>query len=109
MLIEEVREITEEAGLHCVDPVGIAEVLESLSQPLSSEELYDLAQHLTEQQKENEEWGGLWNQRNAVEGPYRYSFHYGYGSCDWEHSCTVKTGIRAMLLPYYEILQGKRK
>ena len=27
---------------------------------------------------------------------------------DWESSCTVKRGIRAMLHPY-EILQGKKK
>jgi len=54
MLIEEVSEITEE-GLDNVDTVGITEVLESHSQPLSSEELYDLAQRLTEQQKEDED------------------------------------------------------
>jgi hypothetical protein len=35
--------------------VGSAEILESHSQPLSNEELYDLAQKLTEQQKEDEE------------------------------------------------------
>jgi len=35
--------------------VGITEVLESHSQPLSNEELYDLAQQLTEQQKEDED------------------------------------------------------
>ena len=55
MLIEEIREITEVVGLHSVDPVGITEVLESHSQPLSSEEFYDLVQHLTEQQKEDED------------------------------------------------------
>jgi len=26
---------------------------------------------------------------------------------DWERSCTVKRDIRALLRPYYEILQGK--
>jgi len=35
--------------------VGITEVLESHSQPLSNEELYDLAQQLTAQQKEHED------------------------------------------------------
>jgi hypothetical protein len=40
LLIEEKNEI---AGvvLDSVDPVGVTEVLESRSQPLSSEELYD--------------------------------------------------------------------
>jgi len=35
--------------------VGITEVLESHSQPLSNEELYDLAQQLTKQKKEDED------------------------------------------------------
>ena len=35
--------------------MGNTEVLESHSQPLSNEELYDLAQQLTEQQKEDED------------------------------------------------------
>jgi len=35
--------------------VGITNVLESHSQPLSNEEHYDLAQQLTEQQKEYED------------------------------------------------------
>jgi len=28
---------------------------------------------------------------------------------DWEHSSTVKRSVRAMLHPYYEILQEKKK
>jgi len=55
MLIKEMGEITEDFGLDNVDPVGITEVLESHSQPLSNEELYDLAQQVTEQQKEDED------------------------------------------------------
>jgi len=54
MLIKEISEIAE-VGLDKVDPVGITEVAESHSQPLSIEELYDLAQQLTEQQKEDED------------------------------------------------------
>jgi len=42
ILIKEIREITEEVGLDNVDPVGVTEVSESHSQPLSSEELYRL-------------------------------------------------------------------
>jgi len=45
----------EEVGLDNVDPVGITEILESHSQPLSNAELYDLAQQLSEQQKEDED------------------------------------------------------
>jgi hypothetical protein len=52
LLIEDRNEI---AVLDSVDPVGVTEVLESHSQPLSSEELYDLAQQLTVQQKEDED------------------------------------------------------
>jgi len=55
MLIKEICETTEVVGLDNVDPVGITELLESHSQPLSSEELYDFAQHLTEQQNEDED------------------------------------------------------
>jgi hypothetical protein len=54
MLIRELSEIAED-GLDSVDPVGINEVLESHSQPMSIEELYDLAQQLTEQQKKGED------------------------------------------------------
>ena len=39
MLIKEICKIAEGAGLDNVDPVGITEVLESHSQPLSDEEL----------------------------------------------------------------------
>jgi len=28
---------------------------------------------------------------------------------DWERSCTVKRGIRAMLHPFYEIVQENKK
>ncbi len=55
MLIKEKSEIAEQVGLDNVDPVGITEDLESHCQPLSNEELYDLAQKLTEQQKEGED------------------------------------------------------
>ena len=47
MLIKEISKIAEEVGLDNTDPMRITEVLESHSQPLSSEELSDLAQQLT--------------------------------------------------------------
>ena len=53
MVIKEISK-TAEVGLDNADPMGITEVLESHSQPLSNEELYDLAQKLIEQQKEDE-------------------------------------------------------
>ena len=55
MLIKDTSEIAEEVGLDNVDPVGITEGLESNSQPMSNEEICDLAQQLTEQQKEDED------------------------------------------------------
>ena len=57
MLIKGISEGAEEVGLHTVDPMGIREIFESHFQPLSSEELYDLAQQFTEQQKEDEDEG----------------------------------------------------
>jgi hypothetical protein len=54
-LIKDFSEIAEEVGLGNVDPVGIPEVIESHSQPLSNEKLYDLTQQLTEEGKGNEE------------------------------------------------------
>ena len=54
MLIKERSEIAEEVGLDNVDTVGFTKVSESWYQPLSNEELYELAQKLTEQQKEDE-------------------------------------------------------
>ena len=47
MLIKEISEIVEEVGLDNVDPMGITKVLESHSQPLSNEELYNLVQQVT--------------------------------------------------------------
>ena len=61
--------IAEEAGLDNVDPVGITDVLESHSQPLSNEVIYDLAQQLTEQQKEDED-RRIVEPKNAEELPY---------------------------------------
>jgi len=55
MLIKEISKIAEEVGLVNVDPVGITEVSESHSQPLSNEELFDLVQQLTGQQTEDED------------------------------------------------------
>ena len=55
MLIKEISEIAEEVGLDNVDTVGITEVLETHSQPLSNEELHELPHKLTEQQKEDED------------------------------------------------------
>jgi len=48
VLITEISEIAE-VGLDNVDSVDITEILESHSQPVSNEELHDLAQQLTEQ------------------------------------------------------------
>ena len=53
MLIKQIHEIAEE-GLDNVHTMGITEVLESHSQPLSNEELCGLAEQMTEQQKEDE-------------------------------------------------------
>jgi hypothetical protein len=50
MLIKEISKTAEDVGLDNGDPVGITKVLASYSQPLSNDELYDLAQQLTEQQ-----------------------------------------------------------
>jgi len=49
MLIKEISKTAEEVGPDDVDPVDITEVSESHSQPLSNEELLDLAQQLTEE------------------------------------------------------------
>jgi hypothetical protein len=49
MLIKQISKKAE-VGLDNGDPVGITKVLASHSQLLSNEELYDLAQQLTEQQ-----------------------------------------------------------
>jgi hypothetical protein len=50
MLIKEISEIAEEGGLEYVDPMDITELLGSHSQRMSSEEIYDSVQQLTEQQ-----------------------------------------------------------
>jgi len=49
MLIKEISEIAEEVGLDNVDLMDISEILESRSQSLLSEEIYDLAQQFIEQ------------------------------------------------------------
>ena len=74
------------------------EVLESHSQPLSTEEIYDFAQKLTEQQKEDEdeEVSGtkemqtkdLTDILSAIDMAAEQLCHI---DSDWERSCTVKT------------------
>jgi len=115
MLIKELSEIAE-VGLDDVDCVGITEVLESHSQPMSSEELYDLAQQLTEQQKEDEDEedrGIKAMQMKDLTDILSAIDMAAEKLCDidpeWECSSIVKRGIRAMLHPYYEILQEKQK
>jgi len=54
MLIKEISKTAEEFGLTMLI-LGASLKFYSHSQPLSIEELYDLAQQLTEQQKEDED------------------------------------------------------
>ena len=54
MLIKERSEMAEDVVLENVDTVGFTKVSERCSLPLSNEKLYELAQKLTEQQKEEE-------------------------------------------------------
>jgi len=82
-----IKEIADEVCLDSVDHLCITEVLEIHFQPPSNKELYDLAEQLTEQQKEDED---------EIDP-------------EWEGSSTVKRGIRVMLHPYYEILLVKKK
>jgi len=116
MLIKETSEIAEEVGLDIVDPVVITEVLESHSQPLSNEVLYELAQKLTEQQKENVHEGdcgtkelqtkNLTDSLSVIEMAAEKLCDI---DPDWERSSTLKRGVRAILHPYYEILQEKEE
>jgi len=116
VLIQEISEIAEEDGFDNVDSVGITEVLESHSQPPSNKELYDLAQQLTKQKKEDEDE----KDREAKE--MQTNDHTDilsskdmaaeklcYIDPDWERSSTVKRGIRTVLYPYYDIMQEKKK
>ena len=116
MLIKEISEIAEEVGLENADPVGITEVLESHSQPLSNEELYDLVQQFTEQRKEDddeEDRGTKAMQTKDLTDILSAIDMAAEKLCDvdpdWERSCTVKRDIRALLRPYYETLQEKTK
>ena len=106
VLIKETSEIAEEVGQGNVDLVGITEVLKSQSQPLSNEELYDLTQQLTEQQKEDEDGedrGTKEIQRKDLTDILYAIDMAAEKLCgidpDWERSCTVKWDIRAMLHP----------
>ena len=106
MLIKEIREVAEEVGLDSVDPVGITEVLESHSQPLSNEELYDLAQQFTEQQKEDEDeedrgtkakkTKDLTDILSAIDMAAEKLCDNGP---DWECSSTVKMGQKSHAAP----------
>jgi len=116
MLIKETSEITEEVSLDNVDPVGITEVLESHSQSMSNEEIYELAQQLTEHLKEDdnrEDRGTKAMQTKDFFDILSATDMSAEKLCDidpdWERSCTVKRGIRAMLHPYYKVLQEEKK
>ena len=92
--------------------MGITEVLESYSQPLSNEQLYDLVQQLTEQQKEDEDRGSKETQTKDFADIIPATDMAADKLCDidpnWERKSIVKRGIRAMLHPYYEIWQEKK-
>ena len=103
MLIKEISEIVEEVGF---DPVGITEILESHSQPLSNEELYDLAKQLTEQHKEGKDEkdrGVKEMQTKDLTDILSATDMAAEKLCDfdpeWERSSTVKMGIKATLHP----------
>ena len=109
--------------IHCTKISGEAagadmrttRALESHSQPLSKEEHYDLAQQLTEKQKEDEDEDrgtkamqkkDLTDILTAIDIAVEKLRDI---DPDWERSSTVKGNIRAMLHPYCEILQKKKK
>jgi len=108
MLIKEISKTAEKVGLDNVDPVGITEISESHSQPLSNEELFDLAQQLSEQLKEDEDEDretkamqtkDLLNSAIVMAAEKLCDTNY-----EWERNSTVKGAH-----PYYEILQEKEK
>jgi hypothetical protein len=77
---------------------------------------YDLAQQLTEQQKEDEDDKGHGTkamQTKNLTDIFTAIDMAAEKLCDidteWECSSTVKRGITAMLHPHYEILQEKKK
>ena len=89
---------------------------QSHSQPPPNEELYDLAQPLTEERKEGEdeeEHGTKKMQTKDLTDILSATDTAAEKLChidpEWERSSTVKRGIRDMLHPYYEILQEKKK
>jgi len=114
----------QRSHIHCIKISGeaasadieAARPLEGHSQPLSNEELYDLAQQLTEQQKEDEDEedrGTKEMQTTDLTDILSAIDMAAEKLCDidpdWERSSTVKRGIRAALHPYYEILQERMK
>ena len=84
--------------------------------PPSSEELYDLAEQLTEQPEEDEEGEDRGTKKiqtkdltdilSAIDMAAEKLYDV---DPDWERSCTVKRGIRAMLHPYCEILKEQKE
>jgi hypothetical protein len=98
MLIKGISEIREEVGLDYVDPMGITEVLESVSHPQDNED----EDRGTKEMQTKDLTDVLFTIDMAAEK-----------LCDidpgLEHSPTVERGIRAMLHPYYENLLEKRK
>ena len=114
-LVKQISEIAE-VGPNNVDPVAITVILESNSQPLSNEELYDLAQQLTEEQKEveNKEDPGTKEIKTKDLTDILSAINKAAERvCDidpeWERTSTVKRGIRVTLHPYYEIQPEKKK
>ena len=107
-ILGQIKQISEiaEVGLNNADPVDITVVLESNSQPLSNEELYDLAQQLTEQQKEdeNEEDPGTKEmQMKDLTDILSATDTAVEKACDidpeWERSSTVKRGHKSHATP----------
>ena len=96
--------------------MGITELLESHSQPLSNEELYDLAQQLTEQRKEDEDEEDSGTKEMQMKEVTDLLLAIDMAAeklwdvdPDWERSCRVQRDKRDVLRSYYEIMNESEK
>jgi hypothetical protein len=82
------------------------------SQPLTEEELEDLAVQLTQKQQQEQEEPILrsvetYDLKEILAGIDTYLQRLGNVDPDWERSCSIRRSVIALLQPYYHVLQER--
>jgi hypothetical protein len=115
-VIDDVRRLVQEVGLDEVTDEDITELLESNGQPLSSEDLEELAAQLGQKEEEEREEEEIplremmiSNLQHILSDMHKLIDELCEIDHDWERSATAKRSVMASMRPYHEILIERKK